>query len=97
MATLDRDDDSGNSALDFTLEELEGSQVEKRKAKNREKQKRFRAQKADCLSQHQVSNCADEALLLECTMIGRKKSMVSYDMQTQKIIAKAARRIASYT
>jgi hypothetical protein len=96
MATLDPDDDSGDIAPEFTLEELERSQVETRKAKNREKQKRFRAQKADRLSQLHASSCVDEALLLECAMIGRKKSMDSYDRQTQKITAEAAKRIALY-
>jgi hypothetical protein len=93
MATLDPDDDSGDTAPEFTLEELERSRVEKRKAKNRKKQKRFRARKADRMSQLQASSCVDEALLLECAMTSRKKSMDSYDRQTQKITAK---RIALY-
>jgi hypothetical protein len=48
------------------------------------------------LSQLQASSCADEVLLLECAVTGRKRSMDSYDMQTQKITAEAARRIALY-
>jgi hypothetical protein len=69
MATLDPNDDIRDSAPEFTLQELQRSRVEKRKAKNREKQKRFRARKANRLSQLQASSCANESLLLECCML----------------------------
>jgi hypothetical protein len=96
MATLDPNDDIRDSAPEFTLQELQRSRVEKRKAKNREKQKRFRARKANRLSQLQASSCANESLLLECAVTGRKKFMDLYDRQTQKITAEAARRIVLY-
>ena len=79
MASLEYNNDSGINSPNYCSEELERSRVEKRKAKNREKKRRFRTHKVVHLSQIRASTWGNETPLLESALLGKKKTMDSCD------------------
>jgi hypothetical protein len=96
MASLVEYGTSSFRSPGYCSKDSERSRAEKRKVKNREKQRRFRARTIERLSHFHGSNSADESLLLDSARTGKNKNLESYDRHTQRITAEAARKIALY-
>jgi hypothetical protein len=72
------------------------SKVEKRKAKNNEKQRRCRARKAPRALESHASKVAEEAPAFQRACNGPKKSTETFDRREQQITAQVSRQIVLF-
>jgi hypothetical protein len=91
------DDDSEDLLRSGACEEdFDVARVEYRKAKNREKVRRFRARQADERSASQRCIFFEEEVALQSASIARRKALDSYERHSQRVTADVARKIAIY-